>query len=483
MNLFSLALHALAEALGNGELGPLEVTRAYLERIEQRDASLGAFLGWAPEKALARARKLESLPPSERGPLHGVPFAWKDNIHLAGEPLTCGSRILAGYRAPYSATVMDRLLRAGAVPLGRTNMDEFAMGSSTETSAFGPTRNPWDETRVPGGSSGGSAAAVAARMVPAALGSDTGGSIRQPAALCGVTGLKPTYGRVSRYGLVAFGSSFDQVGPLARTARDAGLLLSVMAGPDPRDPTTLPEKVPPGLARLRPAVKRLRIGLLKEHLGEGVEEGVRDKVLEAVGTLENLGARVEEVSLPQAEFALPAYYLAAVSEASSNLARFDGVHYGRREDPGRGLRALYEATREAGFGKEVKRRILLGTFCLSRGYYDAWYKKALQARAVLAEGFARLFEKVDLLAGPTSPHRAFLLGEKLEDPVRMYLCDALTAGASLAGLPALSLPCGFSGGLPVGLQLTGPPLSEERLLAAGAAFQEATAHHLAEPES
>ncbi len=481
MNLFALDAFELVRALREGALGPLEVTRAYLERIEERDPGLGAFLGVTAGRALDRARELEGLPPAERGPLYGLPFAWKDNLHLEGETLTCGSRMLEGYRAPYTATALERLLQAGAVPLGRTNMDEFAMGSSTETSAFGPTRNPWDPARVPGGSSGGSAAAVAARMVPAALGSDTGGSIRQPAALCGVTGLKPTYGRVSRYGLVAYGSSLDQVGPLARTARDAALLLRALAGPDPRDPTTLAGS-PPGAAPARsPRIQGLKIGLLREHMGRDVDRGVQARVREALAVMAGLGAKVEEVSLPGAEFALPAYYLTAVSEASSNLARFDGIHFGLRVDPGRGLRDLYSATRRAGFGEEVQRRILLGTFCLSRGFYEAWYKKALQARTFLSGAFARLFTKVDLLAGPTSPQPAFLLGEKTQDPLGMYLCDALTAAANLAGLPALSLPCGFSRGLPVGLQLMGPPLSEERILEAGIAFQSVTDHHEAEP--
>ncbi len=482
MNPFSLEARDLAGALRQGSLGPVEVTRAFLERIEKRNPSLGAFLAVTAERALKRAAQLESLPPSRRGPLHGLPFAWKDNLHLEGEPLTCGSRIMEGYEAPYTATALQRLLRAGAVPLGRTNLDEFAMGSSTETSAFGPTRNPWDPARVPGGSSGGSAAAVAARLVPAALGSDTGGSIRQPAALCGITGLKPTYGRVSRYGLVAFGSSLDQVGPMARTARDAALLLSVLAGPDPKDPTTLPGRDSPSRAGPRPSLEGVRLGLLKEHMDRDLGSGVKERVLEALEVMEGLGARVEEVSLPEAEYALPAYYLTAVSEASSNLARFDGIRFGLRVDPGSGPGRLYEATRGKGFGLEVKRRILLGTFCLSRGYYEKWYKKALQARALLGRALGRLFERVDILAGPTSPETAFPLGEKLRDPVGMYLCDSFTVIANLAGLPALSLPCGFSGGLPVGLQLMGPPLSEERILSAGAAFQDATDHHLQEPE-
>ncbi len=483
MNLFSLEARELAAELRRGSLGPVEVTRAFLERIEEKNPALGAFLAVTPERALKRAARLESLPPAERGPLHGLPFAWKDNLHLEGEPLTCGSRILEGYRAPYTATALQRLLQAGAVPLGRTNLDEFAMGSSTETSAFGPTRNPWDPSRVPGGSSGGSAAAVAARLVPAALGSDTGGSIRQPAALCGVTGLKPTYGRISRYGLVAFGSSLDQVGPLARTARDAGLLLSVLAGPDPRDPTTLPGQAPPPPVDPPEDLKGIRVGLVKEHMEQGLEAGVKERVLEALAVMEELGARVEEVSLPEAEFALPAYYLTAVSEASSNLARFDGIRFGARVDRDGDLGGLYEATRGEKFGLEVKRRILFGTFCLSRGYYEAWYKKALQARALLARALERLFARVDLLAGPTSPQAAFPLGEKLADPVGMYLCDSFTVAANLAGLPALSLPCGFTAGLPVGLQLMGPRLSEERILSAGAAFPPVTTHHQAEPES
>lgn len=477
-----LGLHELAAAAREGRLAPEEILESFLDRIRRRDGALHAFLEIGEAAARGRARALASLPASSRGPLFGVPVALKDNILMAGAPAECASRALAGFRAPYSAAAVERLLAAGAIPFGRTNMDEFAMGSSTENSAFGPTRNPWALDRAPGGSSGGSAAAVAARLAPAALGSDTGGSIRQPAALCGVTGLKPTYGRVPRHGLVAFGSSLDQIGPIARSAREAALLLGVLAGPDPRDATSRPEPLAPGLSDLRGRAKGVRIGLAREHLGAGVEQPVRDGILEALGALEGLGARIRDVEPRLEEFAIPAYYLLATSEASSNLARYDGVHYGARAGAEEGLLGLYERSREAGFGPEVKRRILLGTFCLSAGYADAWYKQALQARTLITLDFERIFTEVDLVIGPTAPHTAFRLGEKTADPLEMYLCDALTVSASLAGLPALSIPCGADrSGLPIGLQITGPQLSEERILALAAAYQEVTPHHLREP--
>jgi aspartyl-tRNA(Asn)/glutamyl-tRNA(Gln) amidotransferase subunit A len=478
-------LPELREALETGRTSSVELVGAALERARTQGARLGAFLHLRERAALAEAavadarRKREGRP---RSPLDGIPVAVKDNFSQAGEPVGCASRILEGYVAPYDATAVARLAQAGAVIVGRTNMDEFAMGSSTENSARGPARNPWDLARVPGGSSGGSAAAVAAGIVPVAFGSDTGGSIRQPAACCGVVGMKPTYGRVSRHGLVAFASSLDQIGPFARTAADAAAALAAVAGHDPRDSTSLPDPVPDYAAALTGDVSGLVIGLPREYfVEEGVDPGVLARVREAVEVLQAAGAKVRELSLPHTRHAVAVYYLIATAEASSNLARFDGVRYGHRAAGAGRLRDLYERSRSEGFGAEVKRRILLGTYVLSAGYYDAYYRKAQQVRTLLRRDFDEAFARCDLIATPTITDPAFRLGENVEDPLRMYLSDVYTVAAPLAGIPGLSLPCGFVRGLPVGLQLLGPPLAEATLFRAADAYQRITQHHLARP--
>jgi aspartyl-tRNA(Asn)/glutamyl-tRNA(Gln) amidotransferase subunit A len=463
-----------------------EVIRAHLDRVAARDSRVGAFLCVLGERALTRARELDASlsAGTEASPLAGVPLAVKDNLNLAGLPTTCGSRILERYRPPYTATAVARLEAAGAVVVGKANMDEFAMGSSTERSAFAPTHNPWDEERVPGGSSGGPAAAVADRMVPIALGSDTGGSVRQPAALCGVVGLKPTYGRVSRYGLVAFASSLDQVGPLARTVEDTALVASALFGKDPLDATSADVPVPDFRAGLGRGLEGLRLGVPRGFVADGVEPQTLARFQEALEALRQAGATVLDVELPFLPHAIAAYYLVATAEASSNLARFDGVRYGLRAEGARDLAQLYGQTRDQGFGPEVKRRIILGTFALSAGYYDAYYGRAQRVRELIREDFRRAFARCDVVATPTTPAPAFRRGEKTEDPVQMYLADIFTVPANLAGLPALSLPCGLSGGLPVGLQLIGPAFAEEALFRCGAAFQRVTDHHrLAPPDS
>jgi aspartyl-tRNA(Asn)/glutamyl-tRNA(Gln) amidotransferase subunit A len=474
---WALSLCALRDRLARGELSAEETTKAFLERIEAKDGGLGAFLSPLGDSALARARMLDRLPRQERGPLHGVPMAVKDILSIAGTRCTAGSRILEHYVSPYSATAIERLLDAGAVILGKTNLDEFAMGSSTENSGFQITRNPWNLDCVPGGSSGGSAAAVAARLAPGALGTDTGGSIRQPAALCGVSGLKPTYGRVSRYGLVAFASSFDQIGPITTTAEDAAVLLEVLAGADPRDSTCATLPVPRYTEEIEKDVRPLRIGIPRDILGEGVDASVLEAFERAVRTLEELGATVAEVSLPAAKHAIACYYLLVTAEASSNLARFDGVRYGLRV-PDKALHAMMSATRGAGFGAEVKRRILLGTFVLSAGYYDAYYEKAQRVRSLVRRDFERAFEKVDAVFLPTSPEPAFPLGSKSADPLSMYLADVFTITANLAGTPALSFPAGFDpAGLPIGVQLVGRHFDEATILRLAHTFQGATEFH------
>jgi aspartyl-tRNA(Asn)/glutamyl-tRNA(Gln) amidotransferase subunit A len=480
--LHRLTAAEIASRVGRRELTAEQVTEAHLERIERLDPRLGCFLHVTAERALARARSLDDaleagVPPP---PLAGVPAAVKDLLDMRDIPTTCGSRMLEGYRPPFTATAVERLEAAGAIVLGKTNMDEFAMGSSTENSAFRPTRNPWDCARVPGGSSGGSAAAVAAGLAAIGLGSDTGGSIRQPAALCGVVGLKPTYGRVSRYGLVAFASSLDQVGPLARDVRDAALVTAAIAGPDPRDATSAAVEVPDFAAAAEAAAEGLRIGVPWSFLEEGVDSGVMDRFREAVAALESLGARLTTVALPHAPHAIATYYIVATAEASSNLARFDGVRYGLRS-PAAELRAMYGETRDRGFGPEVKRRIILGTFVLSSGYYDAYYLRAQKVRALIRRDFDAALGSCDVIAMPTAPTAAFRLGEKLDDPLQMYLADIFTVPANLAGLPGLSVPCGFVDGLPVGLQLLGRPFEEQTLFRAGAAYQRATRHHEALP--
>ena len=472
----------LDRGLRQGAFSSVELTRHYLERIARLNPRLNAYITVDADRALAAAERADSLRQTgEAGPLVGIPIAHKDIFCTQGLKTSCGSRMLDSFIAPYSAGVVERLERAGVVMLGKTNMDEFAMGSSNETSWYGPVRNPWDETRVPGGSSGGSAAAVAAGLCAAATGTDTGGSIRQPAALCGLTGLKPTYGRVSRWGMIAFASSLDQAGPMTRSAEDAAWLLQAMAGFDPRDSTSAQEPVPDYLAGLDADLKGLRIGLPKEYFGEGLDGGVAASVETAIAEFRRLGAEVREISLPNSPLSVPTYYVVAPAECSSNLARFDGVRYGHRCADPRDLTDLYTRSRAEGFGAEVKRRIMIGTYVLSAGYYDAYYLKAQRLRHLISDDFHRAFEQVDVILGPTSPTTAFRLGDKADDPVAMYLNDIYTIATNLAGLPGLSLPAPPSGGLPVGLQLIGNYFQEGRLLNVAHQLQKVTDWHLAWP--
>ena len=477
-----LPVSELLPRLRRRELSPSVLLEAYLARITAHDGTLRAYLHMDAEAARTEARRWDER--YARGddlpPLAGIPIAVKDIICTRGVVTTCGSRILEGWRPPYDATAMVRLRHAGAILLGKTNMDEFAMGSSTENSAFGPTRNPWDVERVPGGSSGGSAAAVAAGLAPWALGTDTGGSIRQPASLCGIVGLKPTYGRVSRYGLIAYGSSLDQIGPMTRTVEDAALLLQALAGWDPLDSTTADLPVPDYTEALSGGVRGLRLGIAREGMGEGLQPGVRAAVQQAAAVLEGLGAHLEEVTLPAIDYALPTYYLVATAEASSNLARYDGVRHGLRvEVPD--IVEMFSRTRDAGFGPEVKRRIMLGTYALSAGFYEAFYLKAQRARTLVRRDFERAFERVDLVLLPTSPTVAFRLGERVADPLQMYLADIFTIPVNLAGLPGISVPCGFADGLPVGLQLVGRAFDEPTVLRAASAYERATDWHRRRP--
>ena len=446
-----------------------------LAAAESLNETLNAFLQIDRAGAEQRAAELDAGDAQElAGALAGVPVAIKDNICVRGLQTSCGSQILGDYHAPYDATVIERIRRAGAVIIGKTNCDEFAMGSSNENSAFGVVRNPWDTERVPGGSSGGSAAAVAARIVPVALGSDTGGSVRQPAALCGVVGVKPTYGRVSRYGLVAFGSSLDQVGVFATNVQDAATMLGVIAGRDEHDTTTADVDVPDYVAALTGDIRGARIGVARALLGEGLDAEVREKIEAAIAAYRNLGAEIVEIELPHAQYAIAVYYIIATAEASSNLARYDGVRYGFRAEEADTLRAMYRRTREQGFGPEVKRRIMLGTYVLSSGYYDAYYLKAQKVRALIKEDFRRAFERCDTILTPTSPTTAFLIGEKVDDPLAMYLNDIYTVTANLAGVPGLSIPCGLSqGGLPIGLQLLGPHWGEATLFRLAHTYEQA----------
>ena len=478
-------LSELAEKLASREESAVELVGAALARAEATQRTLHAFVGLRRESALAEAAQSDDRRRRGelRSPLDGVPVAIKDNMVQTGEPTTCASRILEGFVSPYTATAVARLEQAGAIVIGRTNMDEFAMGSSTEHSSSGPTRNPWRLACTPGGSSGGSAAAVAAGIVPAALGSDTGGSIRQPAAFCGVVGMKPTYGRVSRWGLVAFASSLDQIGVFTRNARDAAGLLELISGHDPFDSTSIPEPSPSLRSALDGDVSGLVVGLPREcFVAEGLDPGVLAAVREAVAELERAGAKLREISLPHTRFAIATYYLIATAEASSNLARYDGVRYGRRARGARDLTEMYERTRSEGFGEEVKRRILLGTYVLSAGYYDAYYRKAQQVRTLLRGDFERAFAACDVIVTPTSPEVAFELGAKTSDPLAMYLSDIYTVSANLAGVPGLSIPCGLVKGLPVGLQLMGPALGEATLLRVADAFERRTAWHARRPE-
>ncbi len=480
--LHELSASALRKQVAERFLSAEDVVKAHLGRIETVEPKVDAFLAVLGDRALDRARRLDQelargAPPP---PLAGVPIAVKDVLDLEGVPTTCGSKILEGYLPPFTATALARLEAQGAIVLGKTNMDEFAMGSSTENSAYKKTRNPWDLTRVPGGSSGGSAVAVAAGMAPLALGTDTGGSIRQPAALCGIYGLKPTYGRVSRYGLVAFASSLDQIGCLARSVDDLALAATALFGPDPKDATSSAEPPPDFAAGERAGAKDLRIGVPWGFLEEGVDEGTLRAFRASIEVLEAQGARTVEVSLPHAHHAIATYYIVATAEASSNLARYDGVRYGVRAEA-RGLLAMYGETRDHGFGPEVKRRIILGTFVLSSGYYDAYYLRAQKVRTLIRRDFEAAFEACDVVATPTTPSPAFRLGEKTDDPLQMYLADIFTVPANLAGLPGLSIPAGFVSGLPVGLQLVGRRFDEVTLLRAAAAHEAATTHHQARP--
>jgi aspartyl-tRNA(Asn)/glutamyl-tRNA(Gln) amidotransferase subunit A len=475
-------LTELAAGLRKRAYSSVELTQALLARIEASQAALNAFITVTREAALEAARAADrALGKGDAGALLGVPIAHKDIFCTAGVRTSAGSRMLDNFVSPYDATVVRRLRDAGAITLGKTNMDEFAMGSSNETSYYGPVRNPWNPQLVPGGSSGGSAAAVAARLVPGATATDTGGSIRQPAALCGITGIKPTYGRVSRYGMIAFASSLDQGGVLAASAADAALMLREMAGFDANDSTSVDTPVPDYVAALEQPLEGLRIGLLKEFFDKGLDPENERCVREALKVYEGLGARLTEVSLPHLPLSVPVYYVVAPAEASSNLARYDGVRFGHRCENPRDLSDLYRRTRGEGFGAEVKRRIMTGTYVLSAGYYDAYYLKAQRVRSLINEDFIRAFRQVDVLMGPTTPTPAFAIGAKTADPITMYLNDIYTIGANLAGLPGISVPCGFVGALPVGLQIVGPHFSEARVLNAAHAFQRATDWHLEVP--
>ncbi len=483
MELTKLTALELGGAIKKGQVSVKEAAQAALDQIAAQNGALNAFITVTGEQALDRAEQLQDGLKDAQSPLYGVPMALKDNICTRGVKTSCASKILGDFAPPYDAAVVDRLTAAGGLSLGKLNMDEFAMGSTSETSFYGPVRNPWDRSRVPGGSSGGAAAAVAAGLGWYAIGSDTGGSIRQPASYCGVTGMKPTYGTVSRYGLIAYASSLDQIGPLCRDAADCAAVLDALQGRDPRDGTSLDGQYGHLLEELTGDIRGMKVGLPVDCCGDGLDGQVRDTVLKVSDVLKGRGAEVIELSFPVMEYVVPAYYIIAAAEASSNLSRFDGVKYGWRAEQYDGLADLYRKTRTQGFGAEVKRRILLGTFVLSSGYYDAYYKKALQVKAVIKDAFDRAFERCDLLLTPVAPATAPKLGESLSDPLQMYLSDVYTVSVNLAGLPGLSMPCGFdSGGLPIGAQLIGPHFGEEKLLNAAHAFQLDTDFHKRMPK-
>jgi aspartyl-tRNA(Asn)/glutamyl-tRNA(Gln) amidotransferase subunit A len=481
LELHELTIHEAQDLLQQGEISSVELTQGVIDRIAAVDDDVKAYLTLTPELALEQAREADRRRAAgEDNPLLGIPLAIKDVICTRGVPTTCGSKILEDFIPPYDATVMVHLGTQGAVLLGKTNMDEFAMGSSTENSAYFVTHNPWDLSRVPGGSSGGSAAAIAADECLGALGSDTGGSVRQPAALCGVVGLKPTYGRVSRYGLVAFASSLDQIGPFGKDVTDCALLMNAIARYDPRDSTSVDAPVPDYTGALVDDIKRMRVGVPQEYFIEGMQPEVEQRVREAVDKLADLGAEVAEVSLPHTEYSLPTYYLIAPAEASANLARYDGVKYGLSLQEGE-LWDNYKQTRQFGFGAEVKRRIMLGTYALSAGYYDAYYLKAQKVRTLIKGDFDRAFADVDVVVAPTSPTVAFKIGEKVDDPLQMYLSDIFTLSVNLAGICGISIPCGFADGLPVGLQIMGKPFAEETILRVAYAYEQATGWHRRRP--
>jgi aspartyl-tRNA(Asn)/glutamyl-tRNA(Gln) amidotransferase subunit A len=472
----------LVLGLKQKDYSSLELTQAFLARIQQHDTALNSFITVTEDSALAAAKAADAcIAQGNAGPLTGVPIAQKDIFCTEGVRSSCGSKMLDNFISPYDATVVERFKQAGTVMLGKLNMDEFAMGSSNETSYYGPVRNPWDKQAVPGGSSGGSAAAVAARLVPGATGTDTGGSIRQPAAFCGITGLKPTYGLVSRWGMIAFASSLDQAGPMARTAEDCALMLQAMAGFDPRDSTCLDRPVPDYSAALNNSLKGLRIGLPREFFGDGLDADIARLIQDAVTEYQKLGATVKEVSLPNMHLSAPAYYVVAPAECSSNLARLDGVRYGHRCAAPKDLNDLYTRSRGEGFGAEVQRRILIGTYALSAGYYDAYYLKAQKIRRLISDDFKRAFAEVDVIMGPTAPSVAFRFGEKSADPIAMYLSDIYTIAVNLAGLPGMSVPVGFSGGMPVGMQIIGNYFSEAQLLNVAHGYQQVSDWHKRSP--
>ncbi|MCG6970798.1 MAG: Asp-tRNA(Asn)/Glu-tRNA(Gln) amidotransferase subunit GatA [Gammaproteobacteria bacterium] len=476
-------LAELSAALQQSEVSSEELTRHLLQRIQSLDGKLNALVTVTEEHALAQARQADALRQAgNAGPMTGLPLIHKDIFCTDGVKTSCGSKMLDNFIAPYDATIVAKCKAAGMVMLGKSNMDEFAMGSSNETSFYGPVHNPWDLDAVPGGSSGGSAAAVAARLSPVATGTDTGGSIRQPAALCGVTGLKPTYGRVSRYGMIAFASSLDQAGPMTRSAEDAAMMLNVMAGFDERDSTSVEKAVPDYTQTLNDSLKGLKIGLPKEYFGEGMDQAVIDVINTAIKQYQELGAEVIEISLPNFALAVPAYYVVAPAECSSNLSRFDGVRFGYRCENPKDLQDFYERSRGEGFGAEVKRRIMIGTYALSAGYYDAYYLKAQKLRRLISDDFHKAFEQVDVIMSATAPTVAFKLGEKTDDPVTMYLSDINTIAVNLAGLPGMSIPAGFVNGLPVGLQIIGNYFDEQRLLNVAHQYQQVTQWHQQSPQ-
>lgn len=482
--MYSKTIAELARGLKKGDFSSEELTQSFLQRIHQYDSDLNSFITVSDKHALAQARAADDIiSKGNATALTGIPLGQKDIFCTNGIKTTCGSKMLDNFIAPYDATVIHKFNQAGSVMLGKTNMDEFAMGSSNETSFYGGVKNPWNTETVPGGSSGGSAAAVAARLAPAATGTDTGGSIRQPAALCGLTGLKPTYGRVSRYGMIAFASSLDQAGTFTQTAEDAALMLNVMSGFDDKDSTSVDKEVPDYTANLNQDLKGLKIGLPKEYFDEGLNADVAKVVEEAIAEYKKLGAEIVEISLPNSHLSVPAYYVIAPAECSSNLSRFDGVRFGYRCDEPKDLEDMYKRSRGEGFGEEVKRRIMIGTYALSAGYYDAYYLKAQKIRRLISDDFKAAFEKVDVIMGPTSPEVAFKSGEKSNDPVSMYLSDIYTIATNLAGLPGMSVPCGFSNKMPVGLQIIGNYFDESRLLNTAHQYQQHTDWHTQMPEA
>ena len=484
MDLHSQTLTQLKDGLERGDFSSLELTHALLDRIAAHGAQLNAFITVMADAALESAKQADAARAAgNAGALNGLPIVHKDIFCTRDVLTTCGSRMLENFVSPYDATIVERLAAAGAVVLGKSNMDEFAMGSSNETSYFGPVKNPWDHKRSPGGSSGGSAASVAARLSPAATGTDTGGSIRQPAALTNTVGFKPTYGRVSRYGMIAFASSLDQAGVITRSAEDAALLLGVIAGFDKRDSTSIDHPVPDYVDGLNGSLKGLRVGIVRQHFDDGLDDATGKAVRESLAVLEAQGATLTEVDLPNLDYCVPTYYVVAPAECSSNLSRFDGVRFGHRADDPKDLTDLYCRSRGEGFGAEVKRRIMTGTYVLSAGYYDAYYLKAQKVRQLISDDFSKAFENVDVIAGPTTPTPAFKLGDKTDDPITMYLNDIYTIGANLAGLPAMSTPCGMVDGLPVGLHLVGPHWAEESLLRTSHQYQQQTDWHKQCPEA